>query len=293
MELGGCTMSNIRQHFTSRFDGGYIMEFDFCVVPTTKILTHDFKYVPISSVSVGDELVGFDEDISKYGQTKFRKTIVERVETLYRPCKVIEFDDGTAVTSSIDHQWVCRRRKTGYKNTWHKTEDIDIGYVFPQVLDVWDDKSQTPDGAYMAGFLDGEGWITNSSFGVGQNVDATHQCVWDKFLPILRETFPSIAYNANDPEKCGGSSCVQARPMGLRTAWTAVGTWQPVRLKQKLQSTYEGTAIRSRCNKQRTVINVKDAYREVVAVRTSTKTYRAEGMLSHNCQLEVIALAFL
>jgi hypothetical protein len=284
-------MSEIKKSFTSRFGSdGVIMEADFCLASSTRVLTHDFNYVPIDTVVAGEYLVGFDENLQKYGGTKFRKSLVESVKQVQKPCLRLSYDDGTFVECSTEHQWVARKRKEGYSNRWFEAKNLQVGFVQPQVVEVWEDKSKSPDGAWMSGFLDGEGWISHAStFGVGQNVDKAHQCIWDKCLPILRDSFDSLSYSPNKRSKV-----CRVSPNGLRTAWTCVGLYHPVRLQKKLQETYEGTAIRSKRNRVKTIVKIENIGEQtVIAVQTSTRTYIAEGMLSHNCQLEVVGQAFL
>lgn len=258
-------------------------ECDYCLHPDTKVLTNDFIYKEIKHIRAGDVLVGFEEEIKLRNSQKFKKSVVEGVRVLVKPSCRIVFEDGGSVICSWDHTWVAREGKTKGTNRWTRADELSPGSVIPQVLEVWEDKSQTADGAWVSGFLDGGGWITKaSSFGVGQNVDEDHNVIWNKLIPILSEDFPDLRYSVSKSSKV-----TRVMGAGLRSAWKLVGVYQPVRLKKKLQETYEGTILRSKRNKQRVVVDVIDlGMQEVVAVQTSTKTFIAEGLPSHNCQLE-------
>lgn len=282
-------MSNIKQCFKSRFgDAGYIMEVDYCLDPSTRVLTEDFDYKQIHRIEVGDVLIGFEEELRKYNQTQFKSSVVTHKKTLYKQKLRITFDDGTSIMCSEDHNWVARTKTDSSGLKWVSASNLGVGDYIPQVLEVWEDKSQTPDGAWMGGFLDGEGWISHAStVGVGQNLDEAHQPIWDKMIPILERDFGDLSYSPNKRSKV-----VRVTPNGLRTAWKAVGMYKPTRLMQTLKRTYEGTILRSKRNRKKTIVSIESVgVGEVIAIQTATKTFIAEGMPSHNCQLETYGLA--
>ena len=283
--------SDVREMFVSHFEGGSVAEVDFCVVPGTRILTHNFSHVPIEDLEVGQELVAFDEELKSYGNTQFRKAIVEKKEEIERPCLKITFEDGTSVECSSEHRWVARKYWGG-ANKWIKAEDLQENDTLVKVVPVWEDLDQTVDGAWMAGFLDGEGWIgqNGSAVGFGQTEKTyDNAIVGKKAVGIgskLKHLDISTSYNLN--------MCTNYNFRGQRPAWQVVGAYKPIRLLHKLQQRYEGTIVRGKRNKPQKIVKIEDiGTKTVIAMRTSTKTYIAEGMLSHNCSLEVVIQAWI
>ncbi len=275
--------SSLKPLFKAREEGYVIMEVDYCLAPSTKVLTHDFRYVAVETLKKGDLLVGFEEELRTRGNTQFKQGTVTAVKSLHKPCVRLNFTDGTSVTCSEDHQWVAATRSNHWCLAWVRSDALKVNDYIPQVCEVWGDEYVRPENQWMAGFLDGEGYCNASTFGVGQNVDTNHQCLWEKFLPILERDFPDgVALSPNKQSKVS-----RAAPYGLRTAWTMVGKYQPVRLRRTLQAAYPGTIMRSKRNKKKRIVSIETlGIQEVIAVQTDTRTFIAEGMPSHNCQLE-------
>ena len=95
----------------------------YCVAPETRILTSDLRWVRADSIKAGDKLIGFDENPPKrYGQRKFKETLVEDVGEIERPCYEITFSNGTKVTCSEEHQWLAFT--AGSRTVWKQTKDL-------------------------------------------------------------------------------------------------------------------------------------------------------------------------
>ena len=141
-------MSNIKMCFESRYgDKGVIMEADFCLTPHTKVLTHNFKYKEIKDVQIGEELVGFEDTLRKYNRTQFKKATVVGKKVLRKKCLEFIFDDGTSISGSVDHSWVAVQKSKGNSLLWSRMDELSVGDYIPQVCEVWEDLSNTPDGA--------------------------------------------------------------------------------------------------------------------------------------------------
>lgn len=110
----------------------------YCVTPETRILTADLRHVRADQIKPGDKLIGFDENVpSKYGQRRFRESIVEDVGVIQRPCYKLTLEDGTSVTSSSEHMWLVFT--AGSRTQWKKTEDLMLTDRIYKVSDVWDE----------------------------------------------------------------------------------------------------------------------------------------------------------
>jgi hypothetical protein len=172
---------------------------------------------------------------------------------------------------------------------WKRADEIKVGWALSKVSEVWDTVENYETG-WMGGFLDGEGYLSNNSqIGVGQNEDGDNALCFDEAVRLFRKYMPQTELVFNRSKKC-----VKVRPNGLRTGWQAVGIFQPKRLKAKLVRHYHEGAVRGKRNRKGRVISVRSlGIQTVVAIQTSTKTFLAEGFLSHNCSMEIGVSAYL
>lgn len=277
----------VRKIFTSRFgENGRILEFDYCLAPHTKVLTEEFIWKEIKDIRVGETLIGFPEQDRIHDAATFQPSSVEKTKRLRKDCLEILTTEGV-VRCSKDHMW---KVSTGTSPLmWKRSDELQVGWNFSKVMEVWD-TPQSIEAGWMAGFLDGEGYLSNGSqIGVGQNADGDNKVCYEKALKMFDQYLVNTENRINKSRRC-----YKIRPAGLRTGWQAVGVFQPDRLKAKLKRSYMNTSIRSKRNRKVEILEIRDiGIQEVVAIQTSTKTFLAEGFLSHNCQLEVCVQAYL
>lgn len=176
----------------------------YCVTPETKILTSDLRWVRADSIKKGDKLVGFDENPPKrYGQRKFKESIVEDIGVIERPCYRVTLDDGKVVTCSEEHQWLVFT--AGSRTQWKMTKDLVSTDRIYRVCNVWDD-------------------------------------------PVYKT---SVNRGKSEFRFLGSVKCSNG---------------------------HQGSEIHPRVKKVTFLGN-----RKVIPIRTSTRTYIAEGLASHNC----------
>lgn len=267
---------------------------DYCLAPETRVLTADLRWVRIDAVVVGDELVGFDEHLSN---PRLRRALVQSVSDLEQECFEVVTSRGIVVASAL-HRWPVRdSRKHSYKGMkkgrpwsttrrrmgWVETQTLKAGDLIPYLCEPWEQDTSW-DGAWMAGFLDGEGWLSKTSFGFGQNPGL----LLDRALGIFhRNNIPTY----QNPNKAG---CVRVQALSPRGSLRALGTFRPLRLMAKSPSAWEGTRAYGggKLKVEETSAEVLEVRplgpRRVIGVGTSTGTLIAEGLLSHNSQTCVL-----
>lgn len=268
---------------------------DYCMAPETRVLTADLRWVRIDSVKVGDELVGFDEALAEQAHgvcgCKLRRSVVQSVTHLAQPCYEVRTTKATVIASAL-HRWPVRgaavrlqNRKKGWspgrKLTmgWRETRHLKVGDMIPHLCEPWEQDTSW-DGAWMAGFLDGEGWVSGPSFGVGQNPGP----LLDRAIRLFKERGFDFSLQ---PNKAG---CIRIYIKGKRAALRAVGMFRPIRLLAKSAQLWEGR--RAFGGGKFTVDDLSaevTSIREigpqpVVGIQTSTGTFIAEGLFSHNSQ---------
>jgi hypothetical protein len=261
-------------------DGYVMVSHDYCLVPGTRILTADLRWVPIETLTVGQELVGFDEKLSGHSN-KMRGSIVERTARLTRPCYRVTTDRGVVV-SSEEHLWVARNKR-GVRS-WKRTDALVPGDQLSYWIEPWEE-DRTYDGGWLAGFFDGEGFVSGGSVGFGQNEGST----LSRALTLLKERGFDVGLTRTTG-MCWKGYVRGERLPGLRL----LGMLRPGRLLAKARAYWDGRRSWGNNSSPAQVLSVEAiGEQEVIAVRSSTGTFIAEGFMSHNCQLELVVAAAL
>lgn len=290
-----------------------LLTFDYCVAPNTRILTSNLEWVCADSIKVGDELVGFPERLHEYtrGVEKhaWERTKVVRVSYPSHPCYKITLSDGREVVSSAEHMWATTGTTFSPKNSpeyipyngssyrnqktrkWVKTEDLVPGISkICHAFTPWDNLQtieEKTDYAYMAGLMDGEGWISNGrTIGFGQ-VDGL---VWDKFNEFTEKynyKQGAVGVNAVEGRKPVNRTYLSGRDSAIKFLALA----RPVRLFARQSDLWEGYRTWSHYSKPPTVVSVDFVgVQKTVSIETESHTFIAEGLMSHNCQQELRVL---
>ena len=170
-----------------------------------------------------------------------------------------------------------RDRKSTQGFEWVRTEDLRPGDKIRYVGE-WE-VGDSSDTGYVAGILDGEGWFSPKEFQLGfaQKPGA----VLDKTVSILEGHGFRLSRGV-DPKNQVVTILIKG---GVPEIMRCLGIFRPVRLLPKFYASLDGKYFpRVQCVD---VISVEErGVQEVVALGTSTKTLMAEGMFSHNTQLQ-------
>lgn len=258
--------------------------YEKCLRPGTLVLTADLRWVPIGTLEVHDQLIGFDESPVGSGSgagQKLRRSHVQSVRRLRRRCVRITVDSGAQVTCSTDHQWLVKERHRGQR-VWKTAVDMRPGdrvlfYVEPWQID------ESREAAWLAGVLDGTGHIGN---GLLRWTDSNETLVAE-VLRVAEKVGIPMGGRQWPPSRGASRPIHRGYTVGGQAyAARALGMLRPVRLMERSADTWEGQRTWGKGKPNHvTVTLVEDAgEQEVVAVQTSTRTFIAEGMLSHNCE---------
>jgi hypothetical protein len=271
-------------------EGRRLVGADYCLVPETRVLRSDLKWVEVGKLEEGEELVAFDEDLDGR-KTRLRVSVVERVKRIRRPCLKVITDRGTVVASD-EHGWVCKKRSSRVSRVreWVRTNELEIGDEIAFLCDPWE-VDTTHEGGYLAGLFDGEGSLGSGRKNGRRNTVSVSQkpgVVWD----AIRDGLHRRGYEFNEYEKENG---VQTLEMGvLDGGLRLVGSIRPARLLERARSLWEGRSTWGKRSRPARVLRIEPVYdreggrtREVVAVQTSTRTLIAEGFLTHNSGIEM------
>lgn len=260
-------------------------QMSYCVAPDTKILTADLRYICASSVRKGMKLVGFDEERPDKGkQRRFREAKVQSAKRIQRPCYTFTLSDGTTVTCSAEHRWLVST--AGGRTEWKMTKDLVYTDRIFKPFDVWGSQSGW-DAGYLSAAFDGEGHLALDPD--GQLVGITFAQKPNSMLTKVRTAlafhgfdFREYAYEAN-------RGVVHLNIAGGRAQLARfLGEIRPQRLLDKFSvdmlRTISRRDGRGLVQAPPRVVDLRYVgVQDVIAIKTSTRTFIAEGLASHNC----------
>ena len=273
-----------------------------CLDPETPVLTADLRWVPIKSVMPGDEVVGVDEEppgVKSDGrrlQRKLRKATVLGKTVTTKMAYRLRFTDGSDVVCSADHRWLTRSKSTGAL-IWRTTigrsafHSIKAGDQISRIVEPWE-QDDSRDAGYLAGVYDGEGSLYSGS-GLAVMFSQNPGQVLDETLAILKEKGFHPQPNNSHSYGADGKLCQQWAIRGLAEGLRFLGQIRPHRLLAKATDNYVGVAIRGKPSSRyeqpphfAIVESVEELpEQELVDIQTTTATFIANGLVSHNCNI--------
>lgn len=279
----------LRPAFIPR-DGFVLADFDYCVAPVMRVLTSDLKWIEAGDLEIGQKLIGFPEAVGKgVGRVhQYEETEVTSIKRLTRPGKVIVLSDGREILCSAEHRWLSFTNGTSGMRTWVESQNLKPGDIISTLTEPWDETQtlqEAEDIAYLRGFLDGEGWVTQTGMGWGQLPGIVHDEVLKVSKRLGIEWVQSSHMN---------NGVIQHRVGNMARTLNILGRIRPHRLLPKARQAWEGRQTYGKFNTGVFVVEVFDAgEQEVIAIGTNTKTLIVEGLLSHNSQIEMRVAAFV
>ena len=262
----------------------------FCVVPETKILTLDLRWVQAGNLKYGDRLIGFDEEKLPSNKTRrYKETDVIECERLLLPCLKIYLDDGNSVIVSKGHKWLTEKSTNV---SWKTSEKLIVGDKLFSI-GMWEE-DLSKDGGWLAGIFDGEGNVSRSkpcrkkTRGCASKIAITQNegVILQRVETFLRRYGFDFGKSINkgtieSPKNCFTVGLKGGLPESLRF----LGTFRPIRLLEKSSLIWNNVSVGNDHGntKKPKVIKIEDVgEKEVVALGTTHKTFIANGLLSHN-----------
>lgn len=266
-----------------------------CVSPETPVLKADLSWVPAGELVVGDRLVAFDEEIVG---GKFRTAEVEANITQVKRRVRVETSLGPIITTP-DHRFVTRYQ-TGtdhgrpvYKRRWVEAQNLRPGKdSIVSVGEPWEYHEDYTTG-YLAGMMDGEGCLTFTP--QSREAEGSLGRIFFTQNPGLVMEKTRLAMKEMGVQFSESGNGARARVLHVRGGLTEnlrfLGKVRPVRLlaNESLPRLWEGKAMRQLVLPSAEVLSVESIEDGPVSVmQTSTGTFIAQGMLSHNCYVETL-----
>jgi hypothetical protein len=262
-----------------------------CLDPDTKVLTADLHWSRIADLVVGQELVATDEETSSGvgGRGRqMRTAVVEAVVHTRQPTFRITLDDGRSVITSGKHRWLVRKSQTQW--LWRAIDGdhpdgrdgIKVGDKMRSITQPWGEPSLGD--AWFGGVIDGEGSMdcSPSRTGIRLAVSQRAGAVLDRMESHCRSRdWGHYIVSDDGPRKTKlGQDPVHAVNLSsLGTMFEVMGLCRPVRFIDR--HWWEGKSMPD--NGERVIVSIEPlGERDVVDIQTSTGTFVAEGLVSHN-----------
>jgi hypothetical protein len=245
----------------------------FCVAPSMRLLRADLSWVEAGDVAVGDVLAGFDEYPGATERRRWRRSVVLATQRVTQPSYRVTLDDGTQLVCSANHQWLVKRNED--ESIWRTTERLRVGHRLVRATDVWQPDRSFGAG-YLAGVYDGEGSFGQTNRGTSRlSFSQNPNLVLARVQAELSERgFEHSSYPSH-------GKATQLTLNRKRDILRFLGSVRPPRLLPKFDvggfGGFRGIAFPA-------VVHIEYlGDQETVAIETTTGTYVAEGIASHNC----------
>jgi hypothetical protein len=261
-----------------------------CFGPATKILRYDLTWDRADKIKAGDMLLGFDEHNGEARKglrapkryRRLRITTVVGVKRIRVPAYRLQFDDGTTVVASANHQWLGGSHKSGGRGwRWVTTKNMVCNRKNQRswVLKVADVQGieNSYEAGRIGGLLDGEG-----SIAAGPGLRVTLSQNRGPVLDRAREILEDRGYKTGTVTS---KECHQLQINGgIASTLGLLMRFRPQRLINKLISRYQEISLYGRHHRAVGLVSKEFlGRREVIAIQTDSHTLIAEGLASHNC----------
>lgn len=265
-----------------------------CLAPETKVLTADLRWVRIDSLTPGQSLVATDEETTSRAPgapgggrgRKMRTATVEAVVFTRQPSYRITLDDGRELVTSGKHRWLVRKSQTQWLwraiegSTADGRDGIKVGDKLRSVTRPWGEP--TLDDAWFGGVIDGEGSLDFKGTGVSLAVSQRANGVlmrMDEFCAIRQYGHYIVSDDGPRKTKFGLDPVHAITLSNLSTMFEVIGRSRPVRFID--QRWWDGKSMPD--NGERSIVKIEFlGDMDVVDIQTSTGTFLAEGLVSHN-----------
>lgn len=248
-----------------------------CLTPETRVLHDDLSWRRIGDVVEENVLASTQEYAPK---RNLIEATVMSVKRQMSECLRVTMSDERVVTCTLDHRWLALRwPDSGKAWEWMPAEELTAGMALCAPFRPWR-KREDRDAGYLEGIFDGEGtWTGANEISFSQKRGA----VLDRALRVLDES--GIPYRTHHRDETGVTVISLS---GLQATLQALGQFRPGRLMRERR--WLGRMLHSRTYSNRLYVADVERIgrREVVALATSTRTFFAEGIVSHNCDADSI-----
>lgn len=260
-----------------------------CLAPETKILTKDLKWITLKDVEIGEEIFAVEEKVGngKGIPRKMKVGIVEKKRNIIKDAFKITLEDNRILIATGEHRFLSKKDNHS-RTVWKTVRKMKPGDALRHITYPWSN-SNYEDG-WMGGIIDGEGSIRRTErSGYDLKITQLPGLVCER----IRDYLVNNRYNFqektdNRPAKEGGKFSSKPITMfflsRIDELIRLIGKTRPIRLIDKVW--WENKSLPCRRGKDRAWIKIikieSVGKKRMIDLQTSTKTFIAEGLVSHN-----------
>lgn len=260
-----------------------------CLDPSTRVLTEDLRWVPIDSVAPGDRLIATDEEPpgGKGHHRRMRVATVEAKRAVRKRAYRLRMSDGRELIATAGHRFLTKRGRA--MPTWRSVERMKPGTdEIRHITEPWEEPAYK-DG-WFGGFLDGEGTVRRKERAgcemvvtqrPGPTCDRARRYLVDGNYTMREEIDNRTMEEA--PGRFGDNPVLRLGVGRMNEIFRLVGQTRPTRFLRS--DWWEGKELpgkRSGCA-WASVVSIEELnVRRMIDLQTDTKTFIAEGFVSHN-----------
>jgi hypothetical protein len=259
----------------------------FCLDPETKVLLSDLTWVTLEEAKVGDMVVSVDEFPRGKGARKMVEAVIEAKKEVVEEAFKITFEGGESLIATGPHRFL--QRKRGATDTlWRTVEDTKVGDIVRFVVKPWGEPNY--EDGWFSGMLDGEGCFAKKSrTGAAITMSQVDGPVFDRMRRYVNSQ--GIAYRHEVDRRTPGagsklgSKDVQKMVIGnLADVFRVLGITRPSRIVR--HDWWVGKKLPGNGDSWKRVVSIVSLGKQrMIDLQTSTKTFLAEGFVSHNSTL--------
>lgn len=276
----GCTLAEQGFHLISvgraLVDRIGVFDENFCVDLDTPVLTRDLTWVRAGELAKGDALIGVDEHPPSQAGRRYVPSTITKLRHRRAKCLRFVLDDEREVVVTQDHRWLVKSKYGGAPWRWEHSDRLKVGDRLLAPLRPW--RTETSfDAGWLSGLFDGEGSLSSNDRTRQLSLCQNPGPVFDRAKAVLQSL--GIPFTWYDTPGSTSKIYISVRPHVLET----LGRLRPTRLM--LNRAWEGMHIRSKAQSgYQSIVAIEDVgYRDVMSCETSSRTYIANGIVSHNC----------
>lgn len=267
----------------------------FCLEPSTKILTARLEWKKIKDLSVGEKLVSTDEENggSRGRGRKLRTSIIEAKREIMSKALRLTMDDGRVLVATPDHRFLTKRKSTA-SIKFRKIKLLKVGDAIRYVTTPW--SSSTKEDYWMGGLIDGEAHLRQKkSGGVELCLSQVNGPVYGRIIKYIKDHAFKCRLDW-DVRKTGEKSKLGNKPVGriifsrISEMFKLIGKTRPTKgIGWEWWNGMDLPGKRNGLAWSKIIKIEKLKKRRMIDLQTSTKTFIAEGFVSHNSSL-ILAL---
>ena len=252
---------------------------DGCVSINTPILMADLRYVRAVDLQVGDCLLGFDDTLNN---PRLRKSYVTHAEPFQTATLCVNLVDGRAIPATRNHPWLIRQHTAHNGKAWITTENLQPGMRIV-ALPLWESEDRSEEKGYLAGAFDGEGSLVRSGNGRILSFYQRVGSMDDHVLFLLRQAGFEVRRDIRRRKKGWARVASTIIKGGWPEILRFLGDMRPVRLLADAEKVWLDAPLNGVGDVEVVSITTPSII-TVMGLSTSTQTYVAGGLFSHNSQ---------